>query len=357
MGCKPKEEIRHYRVLKDEELLKVNGPKAGEAGDAGTFDYRMLTATIPRGEQAWFYRLSGPAEEVAAQADAFRAFTASTHFSDDDKPSWTLPDGWREKPGTELRYATIEIGAARNSAEDSRPLEISITLLPRNDPDLDSYTLSNLNRWRGQLGLQAATLRQMRDSIERVKLDDGEAAIFDLLGHKPSDNMSRAPFARAAASSDRARGEVPERPAAAPSAAPQVKYETPQGWTPAPAGGLRKAAFMVADGKQSAEVTIVSLPLGSGTLLQNVNRWRDQVGLEALSQDEVDRSLSKMEIAGLPGNYIEVIGPREAILGVLVSDANATWYFKLKGSIEIAQRERANFEAFVRSVRFVKPNP
>ncbi|TXT22045.1 MAG: hypothetical protein FD138_3793, partial [Planctomycetota bacterium] len=39
-------------------------------------------------------------------------------------------------------------------------------------------------------------------------------------------------------------------------------------------------------------------------------------------------------------------------IGVIVPRGDSAWFFKLTGDVELAQREKANFEAFVQSVKF-----
>src|SRR5687768_7590353 len=96
-------------------------------------------------------------------------------------------------------------------------------------------------------------------------------------------------------------------PAATPAAAPATKPENPPAPAPQPpkaggeektieAGGLRlrvpagweqdprqrmmrEATFNVGDPAKKTEVVITKLPNLSGGLLDNVNRWRGQVGL------------------------------------------------------------------------------
>src|SRR5262245_22686129 len=62
---------------------------------------RMLGAIIPRAEQAWFFKMSGPAAAVETQAVAFRKLIESVRFGPESnaQPSWTLPEGWTSRPG------------------------------------------------------------------------------------------------------------------------------------------------------------------------------------------------------------------------------------------------------------------
>jgi hypothetical protein len=351
IGCDRSERISHYRIPKDQALAASNGPGASEAAPSQAADFRMLAAMIPRGEQAWFFRLLGPADLVAAQTDNFRALVKSVHFVSDAAPEWTLPEGWQQKPASGMRYATIEV-AAPDTKSSTAALDLSVTLLPRAEPDLDAYTLSNLNRWRGQLGLSPVALAQLRESVTSVETVDGMATLVDLVGHKPQDGMSRAPFAGkgmpTAAPLQDPRQE-PKKPAPSKS---ELTYDTPPGWQPAAAGGLRKAAFAIADGAESAEVTVISLDGAGGALLPNINRWRQQIELGEMTQQELDAGVKKIEIASQSGDYVELVGPKKAILGVVAAEGGRAWFFKMTGDVPLVNREKPNFEAFVRSVRF-----
>jgi len=344
-GCERQEGIRHYRVPKEHVLNKENGPDPSELAKEDNTPYRMLAAIIPRGTQSWFFRLLGPAEAVANETARFRDLVKSVRFAGEETPpEWKLPQGWQQKPASGMRFATIEIESAAG------PLDLSVTVLPRNEPDIDAYTLSNVNRWRGQLGL--TPLAQLGDNVERLEFDGGTASFFDLLGRKPQDNMSRAPFAGGAmspASPPLRPGPTAAPPAgAAPAANRELTYDVPPGWTEAPAGGMRKAAFTVGAG---GEVTAISLGGAGGELLPNINRWRQQVGLAAITQDELNQQLKKIDIGSRSADYVEITGATEAILGAIVPAGSETWFFKMKGATDLVSREKTNFESFVRSVR------
>jgi hypothetical protein len=353
-GCGKQEGISHYRVPKQHVLDKENGPDPSEIAQASTVDYRMLAAVLPRDEQAWFFRLLGPAEAVAGESANFQALVKSIHFvGDEGKPEWTLPAGWRQKSGSGMRYASIEIDAPAG------PLDLSVTLLPRNEPDLDAYILSNLNRWRGQLGLPPLQLAQLGENVQRVDLEAGQATLVDIVGRKPQDNMSKAPFAGGPMAPPGPAAGAPSGPPPGKTQAPggrasssELKYEVPAGWTEAPAGGMRKAAFAIGSGAESAEVTVINLAGAGGALLPNINRWRQQIGLGEITQQDLDRDVKKIELGSQSGDYVELVGPQKAILGVAAHDGKQAWFFKMTGEPAVVSREKQNFETFVRSVRF-----
>ena len=55
---------------------------------------------------------------------------------------------------------------------------------------------------------------------------------------------------------------------------------------------MRKAAFEIEDGEQRVEMTVIDLSVRAGGLLPNVNRWRGQIQLEKVTQEELDAELT-----------------------------------------------------------------
>lgn len=133
-----------------------------------------------------------------------------------------------------------------------------------------------------------------------------------------------------------------------------LKYETPEGWVAAKGNEFSRLAFEVQDEGRSIKITVSS---AGGDLLSNVNRWRGQVGLPAVSQADFNKELKQLPVAGGQGNYVELVGPesaspRQAILGVILPVGNSSWFFKLQGDATLALKEKSHFEEFVQSVKF-----
>ncbi|HUQ71299.1 MAG TPA: hypothetical protein VM165_17355, partial [Planctomycetaceae bacterium] len=154
-----------------------------------------------------------------------------------------------------------------------------------------------------------------------------------------------------------ARGGMPSSPPLQPSAAPSVTYDTPEGWTPGKVSGMRKAALVVMEGDYRAEITVIDLPREAGERLANVNRWRGQVALSPVTAEELKAAMRPMPAGSLTGDYVELIGTEggdeaQSILGVIVDRDDKTWFVKLQGPTPVALSQRANFEQFVKSLRF-----
>jgi hypothetical protein len=188
-GCGDGDRIERYTVRK---------PTPPESRAAGTSDARQrprgeptdrtLAAIVPHADQGWFFKLTGPKDPVAAQSEAFGALLKSVRFSSEGKPEWTLPEGWQQRGGSDIRYATLVIPS------DDKPLEVSVTALPKPPGDDETYALVNINRWRGQLGLPPIARDQLASESTAIELDGAKATLVDLVGTATAGAMGRPPF-------------------------------------------------------------------------------------------------------------------------------------------------------------------
>jgi hypothetical protein len=375
-GCSRVEEIKHYTVEKPAVLEQEYFGASGRPQKSDGLD-GMLGAIVPRGQQLWFFKLVGPNEAVAAQATPFARFIDSLNFKDaaDSPPEWKLPEGWTQEPGSGMRYATIAVDSP------GKKLDLSVTTFPKPEGNEDSAILLNVNRWRGQLGLEKIAAAQLAEKSKSVKLPFGRAVVVFLVGHMQSGGMGgpmagggpfsggSAPFAGGGLPADHPAlpadhsplpADHPANPAAPAEGDAGLTFDTPGGWQPEPRSEMRKAAFLVRNGEQKVEITVIALPLFAGDLLANVNRWRGQVHLGEIKADELTKLVKPISVGGTTGSYVELTGPVEpaprlALLGVLATRSDRVWFVKLMGDAPLAERERGNFEAFVKTIKFTSP--
>ncbi|MFP4673892.1 MAG: hypothetical protein ACLFO5_04810 [Opitutales bacterium] len=128
----------------------------------------------------------------------------------------------------------------------------------------------------------------------------------------------------------------------------QVDYETPDGWESYPASGIRKANFKVAEGK--ADVAITVFPGDVGGDLANVNRWRRQIDLSPIPEDELSQFTEPVEIAGETGSLVRLEGSSESILAGMVRHSGNTWFFKMQGSNATVLEQEDAMREFLDSV-------
>ena len=358
VGCGRQDEITRYSITvplgPSDVQPAATEPVPNAAVDAAPI--RMLAAIVPKGKETWFFKMTGPVEELATQQEPFNALIKSVRFVvETAQPSWDLPEGWLQQGATGMRFATIEI------EEGERKLEL--TVIPMQTMgDLDAYLLSNVNRWRGQLGLAPVAVITPDDndepesSVRQFKLSDSTlVTLVNLVGRGSGSDAISAGF-------DMSKhppigGQQPGFPAGSTDNDATITYTTPDGWSATEASGMRRAAFEVIDGKQKVEITVISLSQSGGERLANVNRWRNQIQLTDTTAQQLAKDLQKIQMVSATGDYVELMGPadaapRQAILAVLTDVAGSTWFFKMMGEAELAMRERERFQAFVQSVKF-----
>lgn len=139
------------------------------------------------------------------------------------------------------------------------------------------------------------------------------------------------------------------------STSDELSYSAPDGWKklgPDPKG-FYEAGFQVADGDQAAQITITPLAGAAGGLLLNTNRWRKQLHLEAIDEEQLQKDLAEAPVRYLDLTGPEAAGqPRQRLLGVVLPRSQKTWFFKMMGPADLVEKQKPTFEAFMRSVTF-----
>ena len=373
VGCSDQPEIREYTSPKKADVFAANHAEGAvekntsiaSTGPSEPTD-RMLAAIVPHGEKAWFFKLTGPIDSVAEIDEAFHAFIGSVRFDEEGEgePAWDTPEGWDSKPASQMRFATLVVPAPAG------PLELAVSSLGYSAEDHDSFLLANINRWRGQMKMSPLSLLEMPQNVEEIKVSGAKATLVDLVGNFGAGGM-RPPFAGGGGSATLPENHPPiKAPEASPNKAPNeappssaakapssLKFAAPEGWEEFPPSGFRKASFAVEADGEKVEITIIDLAAGAGELLPNVNRWRAQVKLDAIDEEQLAKDAQEIEGENWQGKYFVLAGPesaesRETILGVITVVGERSWFIKLSGAADLAERERENFESFARSVQF-----
>lgn len=335
-GCE-QDQIRTYVAEKDAPLEEL-----ALEPQAPAVPTRMLAAIVPQDDNLWFFKVTGPPEELAKLTEQFGTFVASTRF-ENGVPTWQAPDDWIEGPQKPLRIATYYIGAGKD--------ELSISVLGQGD-DLNESLLANVNRWRGQLELGPLSMAQLlaREVPEadgeliEISAPAGKVLLVNFVG-KMSSSGSMPPFARQPS----AVGPSTTAPRNPAPPAGKLTYTTPTEWKEDPPQGMRLASFQIRNGNQVAETTII---VASGNLLDNVNRWREQVALAPWTAEELAEQKQTLAAGEIMVDSVALFGDVESILGAVFEHAGRTWFVKLKGPTAVVRKEQPRFEGFVRSIRF-----
>lgn len=130
----------------------------------------------------------------------------------------------------------------------------------------------------------------------------------------------------------------------------QPFWTVPAHWESKALGQLRKGSFSVKGDKgEEVDISVLVFPGNVGGTLANVNRWAEQIGLPAFQSLP---HLKRMEVDGYEGVIVELQGHEQSIYGVIVEMVSCSWYFKMIGSDNMIEAEKANFQDFLKSVRF-----
>jgi len=373
-GCGQPEQIRTYSVPKEPIAEAPPAAKPGEASD------RMLAAILPADGQAWFFKIVGPIPAIDKLDKQFDDFVAAVRI-EGGKPKWQLPADWKEGPaGNAMRFATILVPS------EPKPLELTVNSLPWGGTPQDM--LANVNRWRGQLQLPPAEAAQIASFTREVKAGDRTATIVDLRGRSGGGGMmppfaggaapfagGAPPFAGGAQSPSGnlppghppldANNPPPANTPAEPPGADVPKFDAPAAWKQIPATGMRKAAFTIGDGDKGAEVTLTNFSANSGPMiadaLQNVNMWRQGVGLAPIKSDELGKHTEAIEIDGKQATYARAVPDRaqsnqskasRATIAAMVTSGDQIWFAKLFGDRSAVVDQEDAFKTFLKSLRF-----
>ncbi len=340
LGCSRTEQIHSYPAPKE---TKPVAKESAPAAPPGEITDRMLTAILPVGNQAYFFKVVGPVAEVNKHEKEIDSFFTKISIGDDGKAKWQLPSGWKEEAGgNAIRLATIVIPA------EGKPLEITVTQLPWSGTPEGMQ--QNVNRWRQQLELPPIGPVQVTDNTRQIKAGDLAITVVDLRGHFGASGMA-PPFAGLGAGSRSAPSNSPELPPGHPPIGPTTTspnaeqsepgkstdrmlavilpagdrawffkvvgpveavdkradeinqfftsihvagadrptWKVPPDWKEEPGRGMRAATLRIPDGKQPLEMSVIALPW-HGTpaeVLSNINRWRGQMKLPAASESEL----------------------------------------------------------------------
>lgn len=360
-GCNDSKPIRTYRV-KRIRPAEPETPKAETVAQA--VPTRMLAAIVPHEKTAWYFKVTGPLAEVGSILEPFLALISSIQFDEKGELNWTDPKGWVRGPGDGMVTAhkvaiPIEGGG--------RPLTMTVTELPIPEMDFDQYILSNVNRWRKQLDMPATDLENLyvdkdaaiRDpnAVLKHNFENGtDSYLVRLDGQSTPGKRRMPPFANRQG----APGQGPAKKQATPPprkpAEPKLSYDTPEGWKKGASTGISAASFQVANDQKKVAITIT--PLGKQPVLPNINRWRGQVKLAPISESELSAHMKEIKVGEtLTAQVFDIVGPDtekapQTILAAIIDQDNMSWFVKLHGDNELAAKEKENFEAFVRSLRF-----
>jgi len=356
-GCDDREGIKVYRVAK--------APVENEApgGD---------TAGMPPANPGMTGM--GASSSVESSAPSGEEFSSKA------------PAEWESKPATTLRRASFVVKGGKDTAAD-----VSLVVLSGGAGGI----LDNVNRWRSQLGQAPVTEDVMAKGAQHVASGLGDVTVVDIEGNAEGGDVlhdgrivagvalgpdrvyffkmrgnkelvgaqkenfikwihsvkvtARAAQASQPAAPAAATGPVP----ATTEGKPKINWVVPGTWKSAPASAMRYASFTVAGANgDKADISVSVFAGDGGGDLENVNRWRGQIGLEAVDAAALQTLVVPVKSRSGEITTVDLAGPKARVLAGWVRREGSVWFFKLNASEAVAKSEKDNFTKFLQSVQF-----
>lgn len=187
-----------------------------------------------------------------------------------------------------------------------------------------------------------------RDALEVRSYDvakaDPAAPRHHQMSPAASDGMGNAPAPDAMAA-----GSAESVPAAITS--PDVKWETPAGWTQGAGSSMRLVSFTMSGG---GDGSIVVLGGGAGGLVANVNRWRGQIGLAPESEQGIQAAAKLIKGKSGEINWFKLVGGAQggnSILAAIIATPDKSIFVKLVGSRAVLEANQGKFLKLCKSIQ------
>ncbi len=262
--------------------------------------------------------------------------------------TWKTPDGWQELAASEFRVASFKI-----TGQDGQQADVSVIPLP----GMAGGDLSNVNRWRGQVGQPPVSEEQLKTLAENIDVGGQPAALYDQVGDSMrilaviQHRKGTAWFIKMTGDNQLVTQHKPvfveflKSLQFTTAHAGRPHWTAPPDWKEVPGGQFLVAKFMIGT---EASVNISTSPGNGGGLAANVNRWRKQLGLSELADEELAQSVKSTG----PVTLVEMSGQSASLVAAIVSQPGQTWFYKLMGDATVVAAQKDAFTKFVQEVKY-----
>src|SRR5436190_13628135 len=344
-----------------------------------------LLVSCEKNSEIKVYRVSkAPLEQSAPQQqDAMSTNTAAPRMPGGLAPTAETavrtPPNWEPQPLSQMRQASFLVKGDNGAVAD-----VSFVSLGSAAGNI----LENVNRWLGQLGQPPITEQKLGETAQRLHTSLGDVTIVDLAGLPDDADPARdgriiaammttadaTLFFKMRGNADLTEAQknefikwvaavcnaqtqaAPSQMAVAPpqtTSAPQIKWQTPEGWTEVAPSSMRYASFSApADEGGKIDISIVTFPGDGGSDADNVNRWRGQMGLAPVDANAVSSQVAPLKTGDTTFSTTDIVGNKTRTIAAWTRRDGRVWFFKATGPTAAIEKEKPNFVKFVESVRF-----
>ena len=181
------------------------------------------------------------------------------------------------------------------------------------------------------------------------------------VGDAKPDFMAFLNSVRFSGQNDPASTTMASPPTATPTAGTtddsSPKWSVPANWVETAPGAMLFKSFSITDPTgATAAVTVSFFPGAVGGVLANVNRWRGQMGLAPVAEEQLGRVTSDIETAGGKATLVDLEGADakagERLVAFIAPHGDNTWFYKLLGDKAVVAKEKDSFVNFVKTVQY-----
>ncbi len=142
-------------------------------------------------------------------------------------------------------------------------------------------------------------------------------------------------------------------------AAGTLAWRAPERWFTKPNSALRRGSFGIPGPSGTpADLSVIAFPGAAGGLLDNINRWRNQVSLPLYTQASLDAAILHLDVGPLHFDIVDFAGTLDGvptrITGAITMHAGESWFFKLMGADATVAAARKEFIALIQSVTIAR---
>ena len=112
---------------------------------------------------------------------------------------------------------------------------------------------------------------------------------------------------------------------------------------------MQDAKFSAADGK--AIITLSILGSASGSLRANIDRWRGQIGLGPVTDAELEKIATPLDLPDAKATIVDMTGPKQKMISIIVPRGDRAWFFKMMGEPDAVTAEKSRLIEFVKSTK------
>ena len=283
--------------------------------------------------------------------------------------TWTLPAGWKDAGPDAANVGRFAAGEA----------SVAITALT----SMEGKETVLVNMWRQVRGQEPLVEAEAAKTLKEVPIAGASGHMFEFADekgekaarfvvaftHRPEGSLffkiqgpdaavtaQKPAFFEFLKSVKFSEGTMPPGAAAtgdgaAPALPPPTPDvwpgEVPAGWTAVAPGPMQQAKFSVPekDGAK-ADVMVSVFPSATGGTVENVKRWRNQLKLAAIPDEEIAKLAQPLAGAPEGSVIVDLKNEARALTGAIIPRDGKWWFLKLLGDAPAVASARDAFVVF-----------